>query len=104
MSHSANCSAAASEEPVVKKQKVGDEVSAASPSSHALLLSSCGVGSAGVKAHVEDAHVMFDEYVQPTPPPLPLPPHHSHLSQPLVGAPVELAAVATRLLQLLRRV
>jgi len=104
MSHSANCSAAASEEPVVKKQKVGDEVSAASPPSHALLLSSFGFGSAGVKAHMEDAHVMFDEYVQPTPSPLPPPPHHSHSSQPLVGAPVELAAVATRLLQLLRRV
>ena len=65
MSDSQNPNAAPSGQPVAKKQKVGDKESTASPVSNALLLSSFGFGSAGVKAHMEDAHVMFDEYVQP---------------------------------------
>ena len=65
MSDSQSSTTAPPEQPFAKKQKVGDEDSAASPASNALLLSSFGFGSAGVKAHMEDAHVMFDEYVQP---------------------------------------
>jgi hypothetical protein len=66
-----------SESPSSKKPKLGDESSAApSPASCSLLLSSFGYGSAGVKSHMEDAHIMFDEYVQTAMhPSIPLP-HH----------------------------
>jgi hypothetical protein len=67
MSQSSFSKSASEEDPVPKKQKLDDEANAPSPKSAALLLSSFGYGSAGVKSHMEDAHVLCDEYV-PTPP------------------------------------
>ncbi len=69
MSESSICKSAFKEEPVPKKQKLGDETPAPPLSSGALVRSSFGYGSAGVKSHMEDAHVMFDECVQTSTPP-----------------------------------
>jgi hypothetical protein len=68
MSDSLVSKSAPAEESVAKKQKQGDEHCAPSSASSALLLSSFGFGSAGVKSHMEDAHVMFDECVHALPP------------------------------------
>jgi hypothetical protein len=69
MSQSSFSKSASEEDPVPKKQKLDDEANASSPKSAALRLSSFGFGSAGVKSHMEDAHVMCDEYARPSPSP-----------------------------------